>query len=358
MTRPLRRFEYRSGDSPRERGRAHGEALREPVRALAALRLELVARLPGFGAAGPVLELAERHLPLLDALAPGPAQELRGIAEGAGLSAAELVVLNHYTDLKDLAPGAAPAESDGCSALYARTPRGTLLGQTWDMHGTAEPFILMLRAPEADGVPGAWLLTLTGCLALAGLSEAGVAVAINNLRCRDGRLGLVWPAIVRLALAAPGATAARDAVLAAPIGSGHHYLVADAERAWGIEATGTRKRVVFDGAAPVFLHTNHALDPEVAAVGDPLPASTTHERYACLAGGLETAGPPRDAADLWQRLGSHEGHPRSVCTHMAGPGDPHAMATCAAVVMEVEPRRLLAAAGCIHGREPERFSLA
>jgi hypothetical protein len=34
------------------------------------------------------------------------------------------------------------------------------------------------------------------------------------------------------------------------------------------------------------------------------------------------------------------------------------MATCAAIVMEVEPRRLLAAAGCIHGREPERFSLA
>jgi isopenicillin-N N-acyltransferase-like protein len=147
-------------------------------------------------------------------------------------------------------------------------------------------------------------------------------------------------------------------VLAEPVGSGHHYLVADAEGAWGIEATGTRKRVVFEGGAGAFLHTNHGLDPEVAAVGDLSPTSTTHERYACLVRGVAAAGPPRDAQDLWQRLGSHEGHPRSVCTHLASDADPHAMETCAAVVMEPARRALGAAAGCIHGREPERFSLA
>jgi isopenicillin-N N-acyltransferase-like protein len=216
----------------------------------------------------------------------------------------------------------------------------------------------MLWVPETAGVPAAWLLTLTGCLALAGLNRDGVGVAINNLRCRDGRVGLVWPALVRLALAAPDAARARDAVLAEPVGSGHHYLVADEERAFGVEATGTRKRVVFDGAGDTFLHTNHGLDPQVVAVEEASPLSTTRERYACLASGLAAAGPPRDTEDLWQRLGSHEGHPRSVCTHLASAADPHAMETCAAIVMEPGRRQLWAAAGCIHGREPEDFRLS
>ena len=35
--------------------------------------------------------------------------------------------------------------------------------------------------------------------------------------------------------------------------------------------------------------------------------------------------------DAWQRLGSEDGWPRSVCTNMATPESPHGTATCGAV---------------------------
>ncbi|WP_225154586.1 hypothetical protein, partial [Bradyrhizobium sp. NBAIM08] len=88
------------------------------------------------------------------------------------------------------------------------------------MHATAIPFVMMLHVPGADGAPGAWLLSLTGCLGLAGMSAARLAVGINNLYSKDATVGVVWPAVVRRALQLASAPAARDAILTAPIGSG------------------------------------------------------------------------------------------------------------------------------------------
>ena len=54
-----------------------------------------------------------------------------------------------------------------------------------------------------------------------------------------------------------------------PIGSGHHYFVADRAGAFAIEASGTRRKQVFERDASSrrrgYCHTNHCLDAEVAA---------------------------------------------------------------------------------------------
>ena len=40
--------------------------------------------------------------------------------------------------------GSAPSAEDDCSAVYTPTPEGPLLAQTWDMHGSAMPYVMML----------------------------------------------------------------------------------------------------------------------------------------------------------------------------------------------------------------------
>ena len=69
-------------------------------------------------------------------------------------------------------------------------------------------------------------------------------------------------------------------------------------------------------------------------------------------------GTDRLGRDLWARLGSHEGHPRGVCTHLATPKSPHAMLTCAGLLMNLRERRIWAAPGCIHGVTPDEFRLS
>lgn len=351
----MRILELPDDAPPVERGRIHGEAFRHEIGALVDLRMHLCRTVGGFPDDAAVLAVAEKHLPVLEGYHGDLNAELMGIAEGSGRSPAEIVVLNHYTDLRDLGPAAA-GDDGGCTAVFARTPGGPILGQTWDMHASAMPFVMMLRIPSAGDQPGAWLFSLVGCLGMTGMNDAGVGVTINNLRSSDATVGIVWPALVRGALLEGTAEAAKDHVVGAPVGSGHHYLAADGDRAFGIETSGQLRKVVYEGTMDPYVHTNHCLDSEVAAVTTIAPVSSTKERYDAIAESL--AGRPlAGAQDLWSRLGSTEGWPKSVCGYLPTPTEPHRSATCGAVVMDLGKCEALAGAGLTHHVRPDVFHL-
>jgi isopenicillin-N N-acyltransferase-like protein len=354
----------------------HGESFRGEISTLAAIRVYLCMKVGGFRTADEVMVAARAHLPVLAAYDAALSEELLGIAEGAGVSAEEVVVANHYTDLRDLLPdpatwkpaplhdapgagggtGAAGAGgADGCSVIWAETPTGRILAQTWDMHATAIPYVMTIAVPATGDAPAARLLTVTGCLGMAGMNTARVAVAINNLFSTDATLGVVWPAMVRRALRQTTATAARDVIATSPIGSGHHYFVADRRAAFAIEASGTRRKQVFTGGAS-YCHTNHCLDGDIAALSKVPPTSTTYDRMKWLERDLARVA-LRDLGDAWGRLGSDDGYPRSICTNLATPEAPHAAATCGAIAMNLDTGELWAQQGLIHNVAPEKWRL-
>jgi isopenicillin-N N-acyltransferase-like protein len=375
----VRILELPAGATPRTWGRIHGESYRGEVKALAAIRTYLCTRIGGFTGTAHVREAADAHLPVLARYHAGLYEELLGIAEGADVPAADVVIANHYTDLRDLspdpaqwkpAPEQAPDHEGGCSVIFADTPTGRILAQTWDMHATAIPYVMMLHVPASDAGPESWLLSLTGCLGLAGMSTARVAIGINNLYSNDATVGVVWPAMVRRALHTPTATAARDRIVGSPVGSGHHYVVADRAAAFAIETSGVLRKVVFHAGAPgaaggegygaigpgQYCHTNHCLDPDVAAVSSISPTSTTRERLAWLDASLR-ARPIADLADVWTRMGSQDGWPKSICTNMSTPDNPHGTATCGAIAMNLDTGALWAQAGFITNVRAEVFQL-
>ena len=355
----MRVFELPAGGTPRSWGEAHGEAFRGPIAEIAEIRTELTIDIAGFDSKDDLLVLARQHLPVLERFDRSLYDELLGIADGANLDPASVVVLNHYTDLRDIAAPTHEGSEEGCSVVYSRGARGHLLGQTWDMHGSAEPYVMMLGVPESESEPGGWFFTLCGCLGMTGLSRSGVAISINNLRSTDARVGVVWPALVRRAVREPTHEAAARIIEAGPLGSGHHYFVASRAGAVGLETSGTACRSVFsdDRSAPetVFVHTNHCLDASIADSSLVPSGSTTYDRYRILSG-LEQ-GPGLNAVDLWAHLGSHEEYPRAVCTHMASPEAPHASKTCGGLVMDVDRGRVMAAQGCLYFCRPIELAL-
>ncbi|MDB4953121.1 MAG: peptidase acyl-coenzyme A:6-aminopenicillanic acid acyl-transferase [Myxococcales bacterium] len=373
----MRTLDLPAGKSAREWGRIHGECFRGEVKALAAIRTYLCTKVGGFKDREQVMAAAKAHLPVLERYHRGLYEELVGIAEGAVCSPEEIVVSNHYTDLRDLDPdpkkwrpapvvddpnaaitgqGAGGLGGDGCSVIWAESPTGRILAQTWDMHATAIPYVMVLGVPESEDGPAARLLTVTGCLGMAGMNAARVGAAINNLFSTDATLGVVWPAVVRRALQQDTAQAARDLIATSPIGSGHHYMVADRKTAFAIEASGTRRREVFHGERRAYCHTNHCLDGEVAARSKVPETSTTFDRMKWLEADLDRA-PVRDLDDAWHRLGSEDGWPRSVCTNMATPESPHGAATCGAIAMNLDTGDVWAQQGLIHNVAPEKWQL-
>ena len=110
-----------------------------------------------------------------------------------------------------------------------------MLGQTWDMHGSAAPYVEILRF-AVEGAPRCVTFSLTGCLGMAGINEHGVAVTINNLNTPTTKIGIVWPALVRMMLACATAKEAAALLERVGVGSGHYYQIADRTDFFGVEA--------------------------------------------------------------------------------------------------------------------------
>ncbi len=329
-------------------GAAHGDAWGEEACALFGIRFQLTRDRSAIDDLDRIRSLAQAHVGALRDFHPGLYEELRSLSDVAGLNLWQSIILNHYTDFRDI------PDDGGCSALYVPLPFGPVIAQTWDMHGSAEPFVRLVRLEPPDGPPVV-TFTLTGCLGMTGLNAEGVAVCINNLTPDDARVGVAWPALVRRMLLERTADAALQVLMDAPLSSGHNYLIADESAVYNVETTGGQKRVTArrTGASAagegVIFHTNHYLDPDLVALQKPLhPATTTHERYDALCRLLASA--PESLEELKAVLGSHDGYPRSVCSHVGG-DEPSASKTCGGVICDLKGRRMLAQSGCLHGAE-------
>lgn len=337
------------GLSALERGRAHGESFAQEIKELAQIRTELICLAWQGAPSSKVLQKAELHLPLMEKFDLDLYREFQGIAQGSGLSERELLVLNHYTDLRDLSE-AHEALEEGCSILHVRYGEEVLLAQTWDMHATAEPYVLMLFLPDE----GVWTLTVTGCLALCGLAKTRLAVAINNLVMGDAKLGINWPSLVRKMLRAGNVDRAEKVLRAAPVGSGHHYALVDPEKSRAWESSGTCEALVYDGSLSPYVHTNHCLDPVLQELSQISPTSTTHHRYA-QAEDLLRETPEPDAEALWEMMACRKDFPNSLFTDRTTPDHPHGIATCARVLMDCRRGEIWARAGKDADQTPRKF---
>ena len=154
---------------PRERGRAHGEAARQRVR-LSAEHYE--AQLGTLGLApADADELTAGFLPGLEAFAPDLVEEMRGIAEGAGLPLARIALINARTEVLQLARRRTQTvedDPDGCTGavvLPEASATGQVIhGQNWDWKAECLETAIVLRILRDDG-PDILTFTEAGGLA-------------------------------------------------------------------------------------------------------------------------------------------------------------------------------------------------
>lgn len=320
-------LKLKPGLSARERGQHHGEEFRQDIQELAAIRTELIQK-NWDRPASAVRDKARLHLPILESYDQDLYEEFQGIAQASGCGEVDLLILNHYTDLRDLSLVGEGME-EGCSILHVRYGEEVLVGQTWDMHATSAPYVMMLYLPDEE----VWAQTITGCLALCGMNRKGLAVAINNLVMSDAKVGISWPTLVRRMLREPNVAGAERVLLGAPVGSGHHYALADpsTSRAW--ETSGSHQALVYDGSRSPYIHTNHCLDRRMEELSRIAETSTTLDRFL-QAEELLKENPTPTGEQLWDMMGCRKNFPNSLFTDRSTPDNPHGVATCARVLMD------------------------
>ena len=264
--------------SPFAMGRQHGAAHKEAIVAFARERVHLSGdpKWTGRGLSkGEVFALAERCLEEHARYAPHLIEELNGMGEATGLSLAELIIVGGFTDFIDTvhnatvhnakapaSPVPAHAGADNCTAFLVPDNRAAdgrgFYGQTWDMHDTATPHVVMLRG-EPEDKPAFLAFTTVGCVGMIGMNSEGVAVGINNLSGADGQVGVTWPFVVRRMLEQSNAEDALACITEAKLAGAHNYLLMDSSsRGYSVEATPTKTHITELREDPL-AHTNHCL---------------------------------------------------------------------------------------------------
>jgi isopenicillin-N N-acyltransferase-like protein len=331
--------------TPFERGLTHGEALRDTIRAFseevitvhqannALLRVDRE----------PLAAFCLKNQGFLEKFAPDLVQEMRGLAQGAGLGYADILLLNSFLELEDLrAPGLGarilPDSLWGCTTFNVRPEASAqgraLLGQTYDMERSYEKYLCLLRIQPEKG-PTQLLISFAGVLGLCGLNSAGIGAVINKVAATDARPGVIYPMVMRRALASERIGDALGAVIFSPRATGMTYQLSCPDAAFCAETSASAYQLLeFDA---VLAHTNHFVGDgmrrfEVAhwlSHGGSMVRKQVADRFL-----KQNAGSLTPA--LLQELSrNHVNHPRCICAHgFPGEDDRTAFHTTFAVIMD------------------------
>jgi len=318
-----------------ERGLTHGKAWPKEIHEFASIRKYLLKDSLKMWSKPKLHKLLDAHIEILKQDAE-LWNEFKGIAEGAEISHRDLMILNNHTDLRDFGDGDFDERLLECSCFAFKHGQKIIAGQTWDMHGSAKPYVAHLRIEKDNQTQE--VFTLTGCLGLTGVSSNSFGVFINNLRSREVSIGYAWPAVVRKLLDCTSIAEAKTLITSYLPSGGRNFLLVDKNDATNLEVTAKRIESTGDLSEGHLFHTNHYLSSLKQTEEASNRSKTTLKRYECI----EQIA-PKIAQDKDLSLST-------VATSILGQNtpelsiplnvmDPHASATCGGLMYDFEEKK-------------------
>lgn len=331
---------YKDGASFKEWGISHGKAFKEAIKELAAIRRDLMLK-KNPRLLSKLSQLAIEQFECTKKFSPHLADELQGIAEGAEVDLVDIVILNNYTDFRDI-----ELPEEGCSTIHLHTKEHQVSGQTWDMHQSAKNFLCTIEIPANEHGPKMIVLSLAGCLGLMGINENGQFIGVNNINTENAKAALIWPALVRASLEHTCFNSMKETLINAPVTSGHNYLISSLGNSEHWEIAPTAKQMVAmtdDKNLGKTFHTNHCLGAELKKIEQQTAqSSTTFNRFTLLEDKISQC---ETFSDLIQLLNDHEEHPKSICSHFASGAQDPSM-TCGGGVYDHKTKKIFFWRGC------------
>lgn len=317
-----------------ELGRQHGEAARTQIGDSIGYYRESFRRITGLEW-GEIRRNAPAWIPYLEDYLPGISDEMRGIAEGAGVGLEDVLALNARGELSTHNPFANDPDDpdEGCSS-YALLPPAAgdghvYCGQNWDWRCDTFGTVVLLRIRQ-PGKPTIVMQTEAGQVGRHGVNSAGIALNANGLGARWGQgMGVPQPIIRRRVLESTDMQVALRSVFESRQTLCSNLLVTHRDGfAIDLETTPDRHGWMYptDG---LLVHTNHfiAFVPEqIAGTYRPYSVNSLW-RLPRLTDGLRAARHAPDSDGVRKAIATalrdHFGFPNSVCKH----GDPSSVGT-------------------------------
>ncbi len=276
----------------------------------------------------PFLAAAEAELPDL-------VQVLRGMAEAAEVPFDWLASANVFEELD---PIVETRRVERCTAFVITGPGTTILAhnEQW-LAGDAGCVGVIVDHPQDDTAIVS--PTVASWLPSVGMNERGHAQAVMSLWAPDDRVGVPRVPISRLAL---GAVDREDAIRRATMpgrSGGYAYLCAAPGGATFVIETSAQGHAVLED---VVGHTNHYLDPALAALAEPTTPTRAarQDRLSALLADRR----PETADDAMEILRDHLSPANPICSHPGEEGE-EGDAIVFSMVCDLEAGRMWVAPG-------------
>ncbi|ABM60422.1 C45 family autoproteolytic acyltransferase/hydolase [Verminephrobacter eiseniae] len=349
MTTTIAQFPFISiSGTAHERGVQYGQQAADRIRGSIALYGQTLARL-GHGAQAQA-RLIDFFARQIGDYAPHYIDEMRGIAKGANVDFADIVMINARTEVLAKARAAVTQEPvDGCTGaliLPERSASGNLLhGQNWDWRAECTDTAIVLRVRNDHG-PDFLSFVEAGGLARSGFNSAGVSITANYLESsRDfTQLGVPLSLIRRKVLEQEVFSLAMKVVATTPKSCSNNIMLGMAE-GFGIdfECTTNEFFPLYPGADALIVHANHWVSPvalgklvDIGIANSP----DSHYRDWRVRKLLNAAGPKLSRQHLKDAFFDDFGQPWSVCRPPRPGSHDNLSATVATVIMEPAMREM------------------
>jgi isopenicillin-N N-acyltransferase like protein len=321
--------------TPAELGFQHGQARAERLREFLDDSLARLNRiLPAPVSLASLASTLDEYRDRIAEATPALAEEIDGLAAGAGISRDEALLLQLRREIM----GYLRIPTAGDCTTYARSDADPVLAQTVDLNGNLDDHIAVLDVivcppPSPSGPPPlagsprrALVLSFGGLLGYVGMNSAGLAVGLNLVLGGDWRPGLPpYLAIRHLLDNASTVEAAIGMLGRLRLASSRSITLCDRSTAAYVEILGDDVRVT---RAPWTVHTNHFLHPDLAP-RDELNVFARNSSLRRLATGETGLAALPAGADADEHFGLMSGPPIRVPDE----GDIRRERTVASVVM-------------------------
>jgi hypothetical protein len=197
------------------------------------------------------------YLPAMKKSTPDLIDEIRGIAQGAGIDFDTMLVFQLIDEYWVNGPGAA---GEHCSSMgFSRQGnQPATIAQNMDLEGFRNGFQIVLHIKQ-EGKREAFVLSHAGLIGLNGVNNRSIGICCNTLtqlaNCKDG---LPVACVVRGVLDQPTEQAAIEFVRKVKHASGQNYILGGPDKVYCFECS-AGKVAPFAPAGNRVWHTNHPL---------------------------------------------------------------------------------------------------
>lgn len=248
--------------TPYRRGLTHGQSLKLEIHELVQrwkADLEKTYSVPATTYIQRLLEATDFQ-PAIERWTPGLLDEVRGIADGAGI---DFQTMYAFQLIDETWVMSADLDLSKCTSIAARRRGGSpaFVAQNVDIPTFYHGFQTVLRIEASADEPGSLVFTIPGVLALNGLNDRSVAVCVNAVQqlaysAKGLPVDFVIRGILRQKTYEDAVRFLKEIQPAAP----QNYVIGGSKEAASFERSANRMAefIPFEGAEFTY-HTNHPL---------------------------------------------------------------------------------------------------